>query len=176
MNAAATAAPYLVAKQNIDKWKDRWDRFTFWGTPVLGTLLILTAFVCLGLGLMREMAKARRFYLAAAVSMALVMVGISYWFLNLGLRPEASRMALLTTDTPPAPQAAVERNQMQDQADADNGFGGLREELAAGAGRGGAGRFPAPMAPGADAAKGLPADKENKEKADILAQRVIDHK
>ena len=60
VNAAATArSKYLVAKQNIDKWKNRWDKFTFWGTPVLGTLLILTAFVCLGLGLMRRDGEAR---------------------------------------------------------------------------------------------------------------------
>ena len=168
VNAAATAAPYLAAKLNIDQWTDRWDKFTFWGTPVLGMLLILTAFVCLGLGLMREMAKARRYYLVAAVSMAVVMVGISYWFLNLSYHEEPSRMALATDA--PAPQA-VQRNKMADQqAAVNNGFEGLREELAAGAGRGGMGRLPAPMAPGADAAKGLAADKANKEKADILAK------
>ena len=146
--AAATAVPYVTAKEKIGMWKQRWERSYFLGTPVLGLLLLATALTCLGLGLMKELAKARRYYVAAAVSLALVLIGMTFWLTDhsdkLGVTKTADATKEQAIPAPTAAQAKVAR--------AKNGaFRELEDELpgedaAFGGGRAGAGFSPADKA------------------------------
>ena len=148
-SAAATAAPYLAAKANLNVWKNRWDRFTFFGTPVLGMLLLLLAAVCMAMGLTRELSQARRYYAAAAASMALMLLAFGFWGTSLKLdRRDASQMATVFIMT----EAIAERAQARDRApqfdrgarqDAENqAFAGAKLP----GGGGGQGAFAAPNA------------------------------
>ena len=97
-NEAAAAAPFLAARQKLDNYNDRWNKFSKWALPVICVILMIVVAVRLALGLSGVLSRAHPYYSTAAVVAALLLVGVQIWVVNKGDQATATREVAMAAE------------------------------------------------------------------------------